>query len=151
MAMGVTSCTEEIFNAFLSEDRMKTFFHGHSFTANPVACSAALASMDLMEKRDTFINIRRINKKHLKFKKVISNRSSVNSRVIGIVLAIELKTSSETSYFNSIRDMAVKFFMGKGILLRPLGNVIYLVPPYCISDKDLDYIYDSIIEFLDSL
>ena len=151
MAMGITSSTEEIFNAFLSEDRMKTFFHGHSFTANPVACSASLASLDLMERKTTLNNIKRINKKHLSFQKVIGHRSSVSSRVLGVILAIELKTSGETSYFNSIRDKATKFFLDKGILLRPLGNVIYLVPPYCISDKDLDYIYDSILQFLDTL
>lgn len=162
MAMGVTSCTEEIFSAFLSEDRMKTFFHGHSFTANPVACSASLASMDLMERRATAMSIRRISKRHASFAhKLISPKSKAPSsklqvkdkirelRQLGVILAIELKTSGETSYFNSIRDKAVKFFMDKGILLRPLGNVIYLVPPYCISDKDLEYIYDSIIEFLE--
>ena len=151
MPMGVTSCTEEIFNAFLSEDRMKTFFHGHSFTANPVACSASLASMDLIEEKSTWRNIKRINKKHLSFQKTISRRPSVNTRVLGTILAIEIKTSDETSYFNTLRDKAAAFFLGKGILLRPLGNVIYLVPPYCIRDKDLDYIYDSIQEFLNLL
>ncbi|MBI4929267.1 MAG: adenosylmethionine--8-amino-7-oxononanoate transaminase [Bacteroidetes bacterium] len=149
MAMGVTSCTAEIFNAFLSEDRMKTFFHGHSFTANPVACSASLASLDLIEKKSTKESIKRITKRHEKFSKaLIGNKSIKEIRKIGVVLAIELKTSGETSYFNSIRDKATKFFLGKGILLRPLGNVIYLVPPYCISDKDLDYIYNSIEEFI---
>lgn len=148
MAMGVTSCTEEIFNGFLSEDRTKTFFHGHSFTANPVACSASLASMDLMEKKETWRNIARINRKHSAFQKVIRSRSSVISRTLGVILAVELKTSGETSYFNAIRDKANKFFLDRGILLRPLGNVVYLVPPYCISDKDLDYIYDSILDFL---
>ena len=150
MAMGVTSCTQEIFNAFLSEDRMKTFFHGHSFTANPVACCASLASMDLMEKKETWKNIKRINKKHLTFQKNIGHRSSIISRVLGTIFAIELKTSGETSYFNSVRDKASNFFLDKGILLRPLGNIIYLVPPYCISNKDLNYIYDSIIEFLNT-
>jgi adenosylmethionine-8-amino-7-oxononanoate aminotransferase len=67
-----------------------------------------------------------------------------------VILAIEIETSNATSYFNTIRDKAAKFFLAKGILLRPLGNVIYLVPPYCISDKDLDYIYDAIIEFLNA-
>ena len=157
MAMGVTSCTEEIFNGFLSEDRMKTFFHGHSFTANPVACAASLASMDLMERKDTWKNIKRIEKRHQQFMKQVSSlKSQVSSkigdiRLLGVMLAIELKTSDKTSYFNSIRDKAAKFFLDKGILLRPLGNVIYIVPPYCISDKDLNYIYDSIIEFIESL
>ena len=155
--MGVTSCTDEIFNAFLSQDRMKTLFHGHSFTANPVACSASIASMDLMEKKETWKNIKRIGEKHKKFEKqVISQKSGVASKIkeirrIGTILAIELQTQDETSYFNSIRDKSVKFFLDRGVLLRPLGNVIYLLPPYCISDKDLDYIYNSIFEFLKSL
>jgi len=151
MAMGVTSSTEEIFNAFLSEDRMKTFFHGHSFTANPVACSAALASMDLMEKKFTWDNIRRINNKHLAFQKTISRQSSVASRVLGTILALEIITPDATSYFNPLRNRANNFFLEKGILMRPLGNVIYIVPPYCISDKDLDYIYASIEEFISSM
>lgn len=157
MAMGVTSCTEEIYNAFLSKDRIKTLFHGHSFTANPVSCSASLASMDLMEKKSTWKNIKRIENKHKSFEDQIANhKAQVTSKIqeirrIGTILAIELKTSDETSYFNSIRDKSVKFFLDKGILIRPLGNVIYLLPPYCISDKDLDYIYDSIFEFIGEL
>ncbi len=152
IAMGVTSCTKEIFHAFLSEDRMKTFFHGHSFTANPVACSASLASLDLMERKSTKENIKRIENSHKKFTKQLEGNKSIQEvRTLGIILAIELKTQNETSYFNSIRDKANKFFLDKGILLRPLGNVIYLVPPYCISDKDLNYIYDSILKFLNTL
>ena len=152
MAMGVTSCTEEIFNAFLSEDRMKTFFHGHSFTANPVACSAALASLDLMEIKETWTNIKRIGNRHNGFIKRIQGHKCIREiRHKGTIFAIELKSKKEASYFSPIRDRASKFFLDKGILLRPLGNVIYLVPPYCISDKDLDYIYDSIEEFMNTL
>lgn len=148
MAMGITSCKEDIYNAFLSTDRTKTFFHGHSFTANPIACSAALASLDLMERKETQKNINRISKKNKLFQIRISNNTKIASRALGTILAIEFKTSGETSYFNTIRDKATTFFLTKGILLRPLGNVIYILPPYCISDKDLDYIYDSILEFI---
>ncbi|MFH1004852.1 MAG: adenosylmethionine--8-amino-7-oxononanoate transaminase [Bacteroidota bacterium] len=152
MALGVTSVTEEIFNAFLSEDRIKTFFHGHSFTANPVACSAALASLDLMEKKETWKNIKRIESKHKKFaKQICENDRIMEVRYKGTILAIELKSEKETSYFNPIRDRANNFFLDKGILLRPLGNVIYLVPPYCISDKDLNYVYNSIEEFIKTI
>ncbi len=152
--MGITSCTEKIFRAFLSKDRKKTFFHGHSFTANPIACSAALASMDLLDRKSTWLRIDSIVKKHSLFKdQILKSQSQFIKKIkevrqMGTVLAIELKTTGETSYFNSIRDKTITFFYAKGILLRPLGNVIYLVPPYCISDKDLDYIYDSILEFL---
>lgn len=154
MAMGITSCTEEIFNGFVSDDKMKTFFHGHSFTANPIACSAALASLDLMERKSTKENIKRIEKRHKKFvKRILNEDPKFKEKIqevkqIGVILAIEVRTTHETSYFNNLKDVAIKFFLKKGILLRPLGNVIYLVPPYCISDADLDYIYNSIIEFI---
>ena len=127
MAMGVTSCTEEIFNAFVSEDRMKTFFHGHSFTANPIACAASLASMDLMEKKSTKESIKRIATRNKQFVlKVKSQKSKVRSkikemRLLGVVMAIELKTSGETSYFNSIRDKAAIFFLIKEFCSVRLG------------------------------
>ena len=122
MAMGVTSCTQEIFNAFLSEDRMKTFFHGHSFTANPVACSASLASMDLMEKKETWASIKRIEKRHKSFVlRIKKSESTIQSkikdlRIKGTILAFELRPSplsgeqERGGYFNSIRDKVVSFF-----------------------------------------
>jgi len=150
MAMGVTSCSQNIYDAFLSDDKMKTFFHGHSYTANPVSCSSAIASMELFEIENTFARIASIEAKHKGFMK--KNKDSLHSfNCCGTILAIEMKTKEGTSYFNSLRDKAYAYFMSKGILLRPLGNVIYLMPPYCISDKDLDYIYNEITSFLNSL
>jgi len=152
MALGVTSCTNDINSAFFSDNKMKTFFHGHSYTANPLACASANASLDLFEKEKTLQKIKKINSKHKTFAGQIKKHVAVKEvRLFGTILAIELKTKNETSYFNSIRDKAYNFFITKGILIRPLGNVIYLMPPYCISDNDLDYIYKSINEFLNSL
>jgi adenosylmethionine-8-amino-7-oxononanoate aminotransferase len=71
-----------------------------------------------------------------------------NIRIKGTILAIEIQTAQGTSYFNNIRDVAYQFFIEKGILIRPLGNVIYLLPPYCILEEDLTYIYDCVEEFL---
>jgi len=150
MAMGVTSCTQEIFNAFLSDDKTKTLYHGHSYTANPVACSAAIASLDLYENDDCIKNILRIQTRHDEFRKRIQNYKGVyNVRQWGTIIAIELKTETNTSYLNSQRDKIYSFFLQKGIILRPLGNIIYILPPYCISDEDLNFIYTSILEFLD--
>lgn len=152
MPMGVTSCTEDIFKAFLSTDRMKTLFHGHSYTANPLGCSAALASLDLMEKGETWQAINRIEKKHLQFKMEMTAHDHLRDvRQRGTILAMELETGNDSSYFNNLRDLIYNFFLEKGILMRPLGNVMYLLPPYCISDDDLDYIYRCIKEFLSSL
>lgn len=150
MALGVTSCSEEIYKAFLSDDKIKTFFHGHSYTANPIACSAALASLELFDKENTLKNIERISRKHKAF--VGQNYKTTHQfRQQGTILAIELNTSENSSYFNSIRDKAYKFFLEKGIILRPLGNVIYVLPPYCINDEDLNYIYSSITQFINEL
>ena len=145
MALGVTSCTQKIYEAFLSEDRKKTLFHSHSFTANPLACTAGLASLDLLLTDDTKDKILKINELHKKFK--AKNTHNSNIRIKGTILAIEIQTAEGTSYFNNIRDVAYRFFIEKGILIRPLGNVIYLLPPYCISEEDLAYVYACIEEF----
>jgi adenosylmethionine-8-amino-7-oxononanoate aminotransferase len=79
----------------------------------------------------------------------LSNRLNHHIRIKGTILAIEIQTIEGTSYFSNIRDIAYKFFIEKEILIRPLGNVIYLLPPYCISEEDLAYIYGCIEEFLD--
>jgi adenosylmethionine---8-amino-7-oxononanoate aminotransferase len=163
MALGVTSCTQEIYEAFLSEDRKKTLFHSHSFTANPLACTAGLASLDLLLTDETNDKILKINRLHNKFKekmvsgdtdhgakKIFGNVVGIHGvRIKGTILAIEIQTEEGTSYFNNIRDVAYQFFIEKGILIRPLGNVIYLLPPYCISEEDLAYIYGCIEEFLE--
>jgi len=147
MALGVTSCTQKIYEAFLSEDRKKTLFHSHSFTANPLACTAGLASLDLLLTDDTRNKVLKISELHQKFK--AKNTHNSNIRIKGTILAIEIQTAEGTSYFNNIRDVAYQFFIEKGILIRPLGNVIYLLPPYCISEEDLTYIYGCIEEFLE--
>lgn len=154
MALGATSCTEKIYEAFLSEDRRKTLFHSHSFTANPLACTVALASLDLLFATETQQSIERIHLSHKQFinRFETANRDKiVDIRLKGTILVIEINTSGGTSYFSNIRDLAYNFFLEKGILLRPLGNVIYLLPPYCISNEDLNYIYDSIDEFFATL
>ena len=149
MALGVTSCTQEIYEAFLSKDRKKTLFHSHSFTANPLACTAGLASLDLLLSKETSDKILKINQLHNDFKN--KNVNYPNVQVKGTILAIEIQTAEGTSYFNTIRDVAYQFFIEKGIIIRPLGNVIYLLPPYCISEEDLGYIYGCIEEFLEEI
>lgn len=150
MPLGVTTCSNAIFEAFLSEDRHKALFHGHSFTANPLACTAALASLELLSKAETQDRIARICKKHGVFLKEVLLHPRVKvARQTGTILAIELETGQETSYFNELRDKLYDYFLEKGILLRPLGNIIYLLPPYCITDQDLDYIYSTILRALD--
>lgn len=150
MPLGATSCTQKIYNTFFSDLKEKTFFHGHSYTGNPLACAAACASLDLFEKKETWKNIAMIEKMHLEFTAGIKYHPAIaDIRSLGIILAIELKTPDETSYLNEIRDTIYKFFISEKIILRPLGNIIYIMPPYCISAADLRNIYSAVIAFLD--
>lgn len=145
MPLGVTTCTSQLYEAFLSKDKMKTLFHGHSFTANPLSCTAALASIELLAQEDTQEKIKRICTRHEEFAALIMAHSKVKDvRQTGTILAIEWETESGTSYFSELRNQLYDYFLEKGILMRPLGNVIYLLPPYCISDQDLAEIYGQI-------
>lgn len=150
MPMGITTSSYEIFNAFLSDDKYKTLFHGHSFTANPLACTAALASMELLLKEETLNKINLISEKHSKFSETLQKHLNVkNVRQTGTILAWEIVNNEQTSYFNEIGKILYNEFLERGIIMRPLGNVMYLVPPYCISSEELDFIYQHILEVLD--
>ena len=149
MALGVTTCTQNIFDAFLSDDKLKTLFHGHSFTANPVACSSALASMDIFLEEATSTNIKRISEQHTAFAGRIGDNPKLKEvRQTGTILALEWDTGGNTSYFSSLRDILYQYFLDAGIILRPLGNVVYILPPYCTSNADLEYIYSKIEQAL---
>lgn len=145
MPLGVTTCTNEIFEAFLSDDKLKTLYHGHSFTANPIACVASLASLDILLKSETLQNIKRIEAKHAVFLEEIKAHPKVKAiRQTGTIIAVEWETGNETSYLSNLRNLLYAYFLNKGIILRPLGNIIYILPPYIISNEDLDYIYTAI-------
>ncbi|WP_394666266.1 adenosylmethionine--8-amino-7-oxononanoate transaminase [uncultured Chryseobacterium sp.] len=150
MPMGITTSSQQIFEAFLSDDKYKTLFHGHSFTANPLACTAALASMELLLKEETLEKINLISKKHFNFSQVLKNHPKVgNARQTGTIIAWEIKNDEKTSYFNEIGKVLYHEFLKRGIIMRPLGNVMYLVPPYCITPEELDFVYRNILEVLD--
>jgi adenosylmethionine-8-amino-7-oxononanoate aminotransferase len=117
-----------------------------------LACSVALASLDLMEKPETWENIRRIENAHSVFaKKLLGHNIVKNLRQRGVILAFDIETSQNTSYFNSLRDLIWRFFIERKLLLRPLGNTVYVLPPYCISDEELAKVYNGIEELLDFL
>jgi adenosylmethionine-8-amino-7-oxononanoate aminotransferase len=148
MALGATCVSQKILTAFQNDDFSKTFFHGHSFTANPVACAASNASFSLLMEITCQQSIAQISKSHSEFAGKIKNHASLKDvRCLGTILAIELN-ATKTSYVNDIRKKIYTFFLQKNILMRPLGNIFYLVPPYCITDDQLKYIYSAIEEFL---
>lgn len=152
MALSVTTCTEAIYNAFLSSDKHKTLFHGHSFTANPLACAAAFASMDLLLLPETQAHIQRIARQHRDFaQQLVCHANVANVRQRGTLLAFDLAVGEQTSYFNNVRDTAYSFLLERGVLMRPLGNVLYLMPPYCTTDAQLTYTYQQIDELVSVL
>ena len=149
MTMGVTAVADKIFKAFDSENKKHTFLHGHSYTGNALACAAANASLDLFEKEETIQNIERIVKQQSEFIHSIKNHPKLrDARNFGTIAAIELDTEGESNYLNSKGNDAYKWFMDKGIIIRPLGNVLIMIPPYCIKEDDLKYIYQEIETFL---
>jgi adenosylmethionine-8-amino-7-oxononanoate aminotransferase len=152
MPLGITTCNAKVFEAFLSDDKLKTLYHGHSFTANPVACAASLASLDILLDPATLGNIQRIAAKHERFATELKGHAKLKDvRQTGTILAIEWETGSDTSYLSGLRNQLYLYFLERGIILRPLGNIIYILPPYVISDDDLDYIYRTIIQALNDI
>ena len=151
LALGVTACNEKIYHAFVTDDRHQTFFHGHSFTANPIACTAALASIDLLLYDDCQSSITRIISLHKSF--LISlldsslSKKIKNARQQGTIIAFEF-ISKDDGYLNTISDTITQKALKKGVFIRPLGNTIYLMPPYCISEIELRKVYDVLIEII---
>ncbi len=143
LPMAITSCTEAIYEAFLSNDIAKGFFHCHTYSANPVACSAALAGIELLQTEEIQKRIQKISQAHQEFVRRIQDHPKVKStRSIGIIFALDLNTESER--YGGLRDKLLKFFMEHGVFLRPLGNTLYLQVPYVISEEELTKVYDTL-------
>jgi len=146
LAMGVTVCTDRVEAAFRSEDRMHTFYHGHSYTGNALACAAANASLQIFEDEPVFDRIAAITKINAERLAGFSDFAVVGeTRQIGTMGAIELR-ADDAGYLSAMRPKLYRFFLERGVLLRPLGNVVYVLPPYVISADELHQVYDVIEE-----
>lgn len=151
LPMGVTLCTKEIHQHFVSSEFSKMLFHGHSFTANPLACAAANASLDLLLTEKSSAAIQRISAAQKDFVKTLAHYSCIEQpRSMGVVMAMDLIVS-DAGYASNIRKEVFSFFFARGILLRPMGNVLYMLPPYSITDEELNIVYAAIRQFLDQL
>jgi adenosylmethionine-8-amino-7-oxononanoate aminotransferase len=152
LPLGVTVCTQTIFDAFVSKDKFKTFFHGHSYTGNAIICAAVCANLELLSQKEVKNKIDDLSIWQKEWcDKMSAHPALVEARNIGTITALEVKTPSGTSYFNSLRDRIYNHFISRNILLRPLGNVIYILPPYCITEDELTYIYHEISLFLNQV
>lgn len=146
MPLGITAVSEEIYEAFYSDHKKHAFLHGHSYTGNPLACAAANASLDLFEKEHTLKKVEIISNLQKKFANGLHEHPKIKSvRHMGTIVALELKSDEKSSYFNDSGKKVYKKLLEKGILLRPLGNVLVIVPPYCIREEELVEIYEKIV------
>lgn len=137
--MAATVCTKEIYDAYYSKDKSKMFFHSSSYTANPVCMAAASANLDLWKDKKPLDDVKRINSY---YKKQMGNFK--NARIKGDIFAFEAD-GGENNYVSNLAPKLYKFFLDNNVLLRPLGNTIYVMPPYCIKEESLDKIF-SLLE-----
>ena len=151
LAMGATAVRGDLFDAFLSDDRRRTFFHGHSFTGNPIACAAALASLVLLREPACEAARARIEATHRRHLDALGADPRVRApRVLGTVAAFDLAGDDGTSgYLAPVGRKLAEYALSEGVLLRPLGDACYVLPPYCTTDAELALVYGVIERFLE--
>lgn len=151
LPMGVTLCSDRVESAFRSEDRRHTFYHGHSYTGNPLGCAAANASLQIFDDEPVFDRIAMIARIHSERLSYLREMRQVgDTRHIGSVGALELR-ADDAGYLSALRPKLYEFFLRRGVLLRPLGNVVYVLPPYVIEPEELNRVYDVIVEAIETL
>lgn len=145
MPLSVTLCTDHIYHTFYDSDKTKAFWHGHSYTGNPLACAVANASLELLLQEESLDNIKRIVQRHADFLDVLSGIKEVeNPRQTGTIIAWDISVPDK-GYFSSVRDVLYDKALREGVLLRPLGNSLYILPPYCITDAQLEKVYETAV------
>lgn len=138
--MGLTSCTQAVYQAFYSDDKAKGFFHAHTYTANPLACAAALAGLTLLQTDEIQQNLHHIIQWHQDFDQQIKNHPKVaETRQLGVIYALDVNVNMER--YGSLRDTLYNHCLAQGVFLRPLGNTLYIVPPFVITKTQLDTLY----------
>jgi len=142
--LAATLATDAIHAAFSGGDRARAFFHGHSYTANPIGCAAANANLKIFETEPVFAGIAAIEAFHAaRLPAFVSHPAVHDVRHIGTVAAIELKVP-DAGYLSTLRPKLYDFYLQHEVLLRPLGNVVYILPPYVITTEQLERVYDVI-------
>jgi len=151
LPLGVTVCKERLYERFLSTERAKAFLHGHSYCGNPLACAAGIASLEILDTSECQKKRQEIQRQHEAFLvKWKAHPKIASAHVTGTILGIEYITDGNTSYYNAVRDGLFSHFRSRHILIRPLGNTIHILPPYCISEEQLSKVYDAIEETMEN-
>ncbi|MBD2073482.1 adenosylmethionine--8-amino-7-oxononanoate transaminase [Phormidium sp. FACHB-592] len=149
LPLSVTVCSEVIYNAFYSDDPLQTLYHGHSYAANPLGCAAGLASLELMVEHEPAFQ--QMEAKHRQHLAALSDHPRLtNLRVTGTIAAMDIITD-QPGYLSQLSIDIRHRSIAQGLLLRPLGNVLYLMPPYCITDDELAFIYRGLGNILNEL
>lgn len=145
--LAVTLATEPIFDAHLSHDRARMFFHSSSYTANPIACAAAAANLAIWREEPVLARVADLGRRQqARLDALAGNSRIVNARRLGTIAAFEIEGGA--GYLSSVAPRLMGFARERGVLLRPLGNTVYVMPPYCTGDDDLDAIYSMLREFI---
>lgn len=150
LPLAVTVATEAIYQAFASDDPAQAFYHSHSYTGNPLACATGVTSLELLEQNPAYQNLE-AHHQHCLDKWLRDHPLLEQIRVCGTIAAMEVKTEAASGYFNAVGPVLKARFLEAGLLLRPLGNTLYLMPPYCITPTELESVYQTIRRVLDSL
>lgn len=153
LPLGATVATDAVYDTFLSEDRTRTFFHGHSFTANPLACAVAVESLRIFEEADVLGRVRALEAwLRQGLSPLVALPVVGDVRVIGGVGVIELVSDRATKagggYLDDIGPRLTQAFLDRGLLLRPLGNVLYVMPPYVITEDETAWTIRQVREVL---
>ena len=143
LPLAATLATSEIFDAHVSDDRAKMFFHSSSYTANPIACAAANANLAIWRDEPVRKRILDLSYRQTKRLNALDHPAIVNHRQLGTITAVEF-VDPYGDYLSAMGPLLGQFFRERGLLLRPMGNTVYVMPPYCIDDTDLDAIYEAI-------
>ena len=156
LPLGVTVTTDAVYDAFLSDDRARTFFHGHSFTGNPLACALAVASLDLVQSTRAVDKVQQLETWLTRGLQPLADHPSVGDvRVIGgvgiVELVVDKTTKSAGGYLDSVGPALTQAFLDRGLLLRPLGNVVYAMPPYVITEEETAWMTSQIGDVIDAV
>jgi adenosylmethionine-8-amino-7-oxononanoate aminotransferase len=151
LPLAVTLCRADIFDAHYSTDRSKTFFHSSSYTANPIACAAACANLEIWQREPVMERIAAVARAHTKgLDRFREDRRFTNVRQLGSIAALDLVTD-DAGYLAGIGPRLYDNFLRRGLLVRPLGHTIYLMPPYCSTAQEIDRVFDAISEIVDEI
>ena len=145
--LSATTTTEAIYEAFYSDDISKALFHGHTFMANPTGCAIALESLKILAEEEMQANLKRIHTRHVAFATKMDKHPKVaRTRTLGVIVALDLKVPNTGEYYGAIRNELYRFYISHGVILRPVYHTIYILPPYIITDKQLDRVYEVVEE-----